>query len=338
MSDPGLSTTSVILPCEPDQFRNFISGLLGRPQTINRNSRGAHELTRADIENLYHLLDQRITSQNEGTLIQFTARIRYDDNSSVLLNSFEDFQVYNEVRPLISTGVALSWTFLIKFRNKKFPERQQIDIDVGVSDRYGFVPFERLGVSGYFHVQINHTDRSWGTDIDALLKGHLEMLLKAEGKFRTLANKYSTWLGWLWGILVGVLALFAASRATDDLVGRYIAEAKKAAAASDVAAKIDFLTNVVASGLWARYSLYVAGFIIVALIISILSGALVANYAGTERPSFIILTKKAEEYRQIRLKQFENDWESWPHESGQDDKWSFCLTAGTLCRANQERP
>jgi putative tryptophan/tyrosine transport system substrate-binding protein len=28
---------------------------------------------------------------------------------------------------------------------------------------------------------------------------------------------------------------------------------------------------------------------------------------------------------------------SRPHESGQHDKWSFCLTAGTLCSANQER-
>jgi len=29
--------------------------------------------------------------------------------------------------------------------------------------------------------------------------------------------------------------------------------------------------------------------------------------------------------------------ESRPQESAQDDKWSFCLTAGTLCPANQER-
>ena len=29
--------------------------------------------------------------------------------------------------------------------------------------------------------------------------------------------------------------------------------------------------------------------------------------------------------------------QSRPNESGQDDKWSFCLTAGTLCPANQER-
>ena len=29
--------------------------------------------------------------------------------------------------------------------------------------------------------------------------------------------------------------------------------------------------------------------------------------------------------------------ESRPRESEQGDKWSFCLTAGTLCPANQER-
>jgi len=29
--------------------------------------------------------------------------------------------------------------------------------------------------------------------------------------------------------------------------------------------------------------------------------------------------------------------ESRSRKSAQDDKWSFCLTAGTLCAANQER-
>jgi hypothetical protein len=29
--------------------------------------------------------------------------------------------------------------------------------------------------------------------------------------------------------------------------------------------------------------------------------------------------------------------ESRPRRSAQDDKWSFCLTVGTLCPANQEK-
>ena len=28
--------------------------------------------------------------------------------------------------------------------------------------------------------------------------------------------------------------------------------------------------------------------------------------------------------------------QSRPRKSGQDDRWSFCLTAGTLCPSNQE--
>ncbi len=27
---------------------------------------------------------------------------------------------------------------------------------------------------------------------------------------------------------------------------------------------------------------------------------------------------------------------SWARKSGQEDRWSFCLTAGTLCPTNQE--
>src|SRR6266478_5787375 len=102
MAEASTSSTSVVLPCSPDQFQNFISGLLGRPQTISRHISGPFELTRADIENVFYLLEQRISSQNEGTLIQFTVRVIYDDGSSVLLNSLADFQAYNEVRPLIS--------------------------------------------------------------------------------------------------------------------------------------------------------------------------------------------------------------------------------------------
>jgi hypothetical protein len=122
------SSTAVMLPCEPDQFRDFIAGLLGKPQTIDQLIDGQYEIKKSDIENLYHLLDQRVSTQSAGTLVQFSVRILYDDNSSVLLNSLADFASYNEVKPLVSVGVSLSWTFLIHFYNKKFPEKQQIDI------------------------------------------------------------------------------------------------------------------------------------------------------------------------------------------------------------------
>ncbi len=59
---------AVILPCEPSQFREFIADLLGQPQTVERALYGRFEVDRANIENLFHLIDQRISSQNDGHL------------------------------------------------------------------------------------------------------------------------------------------------------------------------------------------------------------------------------------------------------------------------------
>jgi hypothetical protein len=76
-----------ILPCKPEDFRDFVGGLLGRPQTITGIFFGPFEVNKSDIENFHHLVVQRVGQQNEGTLVQFTVSIVYDDESSVLLNS-----------------------------------------------------------------------------------------------------------------------------------------------------------------------------------------------------------------------------------------------------------
>jgi hypothetical protein len=46
----------------------------------------------------------------------------------------------------------------------------------------------------------------------------------------------------------------------------------------------------------------------------------------------------AEIFKDVGLGHRDVDIESWSRKSEQGDKWSFCLTAGTLCPANQEKP
>ena len=102
---PDRPDYAVLLPCTPDEFREFLSGLLGKPQTIEKSIYGVFEVPHDAVANTFHLVDQRIDQQNEATLIQFTVWIEYDDNSSVLLNSLQDFLTYSEVRPIASVGV-----------------------------------------------------------------------------------------------------------------------------------------------------------------------------------------------------------------------------------------
>jgi hypothetical protein len=310
---------AVILPCEPDQFRDFIAGLLGKPQTISRRLLGPFEVTKSDLENLHHLLEQRIVSQNEATLVQFTASISYDDNSSVLLNSLYDFQVYKEVKPLVSNAVTLSWTYLMKFRNKKFPERQQIDITFHARREAGYIEdvdgisLSSKRTASAIRFQIAHTDRTWGTDIESLLTGQLGTFEKRDYGLRKFAYLHSGFIGFSAFVFLFLSALGAAFYATGGLIEKYLAEARRLADSSQqssefVTKKLDFLIDIIASGFWTRYAFFLMGFVVLALIASIFSGAMVGSSAGTVRPSFVLLTPRAEEARIVGLQRYEKDW------------------------------
>ena len=63
--------------------------------------------------------------------------------------------------------------------------------------------------------------------------------------------------------------------------------------------------------------------------------------AYREDPSFFAVSQALGLHHQTVQRCVERavaEGESWPRKSAQEDRWSFCLTAGTLCPANQEIP
>jgi hypothetical protein len=61
----------ILLPCTTETFADFVSGLLGTAQTIERRFYGTFALTAAEVENTFHLVRQRVEQQNEASLIEF---------------------------------------------------------------------------------------------------------------------------------------------------------------------------------------------------------------------------------------------------------------------------
>ncbi|MBJ6128311.1 hypothetical protein [Microvirga splendida] len=311
----------VVLPCEPSQFRDFISGLLGRPQTIERIVRGPFEVRKSDIENLHHLISQRLTSQNDATFMSFQARVIYDDDSSVSLNSIEEFVSYAEVKPLLSQAVHVSWIYLLKFPSKSAPEKQEISI----SFQGGHSPFElEIGsispmtrvyrsAPGTMRVRINHTDRTWGSDIDALIAGHLGTLVQSESGIRKFASEYSGWIGFLFSALIILASLSGVYSITSKLVDEYLEKAQTIASVGSesfavLQQKIDFLIDIVASGMWTKYAFYTTGFLIISLVAAIFIGMFIGSMADIKRGSFVLLTVKAEKHRESSLRKLERNW------------------------------
>jgi hypothetical protein len=217
---------------------------------------------------------------------------------------------YNEVRPLISQAVHLSWGFLVIFRDKVVPAKQQIDVSI-VSE--GAIVFDEgiilsggsFESDGLISLRIEHTARTWGADIEAMLSGHIQTLLKQPSKLAQWVQKKSGEIGFGLGALFFLSAVISTFLATGRFLENRLAlaagvKASKPHFQESIGTKVDFLVDIIASGLWPRYFFYAASFIVAALIISIILGIWAGSAAGHKQPSFLLLSKKAE-LRKARL-------------------------------------
>lgn len=322
MSDKALENknknkmeSSVVIPCSPEDFKSFISGLLGRPQTISKGIRGAFDIDPEHIQDINSLLTQRVQQQNKASLIQFTARIAFDDSSSVLLNSLEEFMTYREVRPIISTQLHVTWSFLVEFQDKNVPEKQEIEISFIGSE--GSTPIydnnfpifisSKFARCGFIHFQIKHTARTWGADIEALLTGHLKNIIVPPPKLREFAWKHSTTIGIGMAIMFFVAALFFSFWTASQLwnhqelqISNYLGDAIK------LPAKLDFILQTISAGIWAKYYFTVIVFLIISTALSVILGIWVESSADTNKPSFIIMTEQSKRNKEKQLNRYQN--------------------------------
>lgn len=308
---------SVMLPCEPDQFKEFISSLLGKPQTITQQLSGTFTLTKDDLVTLYHLISQRVSQQNKGTLIQFTTRIVFDDGSSVLLNSFEDLQTYHEVRPVVSTQVHLSWTFLLMFENKEVPEKQVIDVSFISAGKWRNIEYDHIAIfhggdSGIASFSIQHTARTWGADIQGMLNNHLETFVTQEHPLKQLIRFNSGKIGFAMICIVLGTTFFGIYRAS-SIITETQTTVLESLQGSSVALsyKVDGLITFLHTNPSNNFLLSAMGYIAAAICLSIFSGIWIATTTDSSKPSFILLSPMAEKLRKKSLNSYRNKWISF---------------------------
>src|SRR6185436_4636512 len=215
----------VTLPFNNDEFKEFVVGLLGKPQTIDGIVKGAFEIGVTEIRNVYELINQRITQQNDGTLIQFNARINFSDESSILINSIEELLPYNVIKPVISTAIHLSFQYLIRFLDKKVPEKQEINISFipsrekledseitfGEKTVQSFAQRVTPEVSmGFIQFTIKHTARTWGADIESLLSNHFKSIMLPEAPSKRFLREYKGTIALCMFLIIFGLGIYSA--------------------------------------------------------------------------------------------------------------------------------
>ncbi|KEY19739.1 hypothetical protein [Kaistella antarctica] len=287
------------LPFNENQFKDFVSGLLGKPQTMTRRIVGSFNVYLKDLQNFHNLIDQRISQQNNGHLIQLRTKIFFSDQSSVMLSSYEELLTYNEVKPIESIGVKMSWSYLIQFADKTVPEKQEIELTIIASPYKSIIEDDDIPIlypsNGEFRILIQHTARSWASDIESLITNQIKSILQEEGKISKFIRKNSSEIG-----VISALIFFLGS-----IVGIYIntknfnlSELEKVQKftnlpSQNIDKKINFILNYVASNEQNFYFIKSLIFIVISLIGAIILGTWINNLANNRKLSFVVLTRKS---------------------------------------------
>ena len=267
---------------------------------------------------------QRVSQQNDGVLIQFKAKIIYSDDSSVELASAEELLTYNEIRPVVSTAVHLDWTFMVKFQDKKNPEKQRIQISI-LSSISGPLEFDdQFGGKcmivtsrgrGLFNIRIEHTARTWGADLESMLSNHIQTLCQNGNRFGDFLGKHSGWIG----VVVGVLLFFSICLGLYFGLDRYAVsiniELRKIAETTEAtqraSATLDYIAKFIVSGAWTRQTLFQLITFVAGVIVSLIVGIWAGTAANSSPPSFVLLTRSSLQDRDEQLRRHRRSWVSF---------------------------
>lgn len=312
--------TELSFPVNEEGFKNFIKSLLGRPQEISRTIVGLFEITRSDIAHIHQAICQRVQQQNKACLIQFSARLMFQDNSSVLLGSFDEFMTYNEIRPVLSTEIHLVWDYLITFQDKTSAEKQEIQISVitAQSDRR---PISKQVLSfdeekpGFLEIHPNrieirilHTARTWGADIEAMLTNLAKGMLKKPDPTKKFLRNHA---GKISLMTLGVLVTIVC--ASCCFVTRLILNKEKAnighllnsQPAHDISTINENVKNAVVgfttiTGDWYYYNMVLSGYLAIGTLLCIIFSFRTLLKCIQSEESVLLLTSKSQTYLEHR--------------------------------------
>ncbi|MDJ0582798.1 hypothetical protein [Crocosphaera sp.] len=164
----------IILPFNQETFNDFIVSLLGKPQNITRKLIGSYIVDSSFIKYIDQYLDHIINEFNTSSLIEFSAIVSFNDDSSISFNSIDELLEFNQYKSLLCTSIALNWIYLVNFPKAQNSRKQQINISM-ITNSQSSSPSQ-------ISYSIEYTSQQWGIFIGTKVNEMLETLINKENK------------------------------------------------------------------------------------------------------------------------------------------------------------
>lgn len=174
---------SITFGLNENSFKDFMVGLLGKPEQIEGYVEGAFEVNANNLQDLFSKIDNRVIRQHDALLLEFKAELFFDDDSSITFNTIANLLSHQETRSVICTGFNFTWSYLVTFNKRKPPERQEISVfantDYGKKRKNNRLLILSLLSNTDLEVpKVNYsircTEKTWGSDLTEIIKAALK--------------------------------------------------------------------------------------------------------------------------------------------------------------------
>ncbi|OYD78331.1 UNVERIFIED_ORG: hypothetical protein BDU10_3464 [Burkholderia sp. CF145] len=291
----------VSLPVARKSLGDFISGLLGQPQTLEKKAESAFSIDHTWLIHLISLITQRVAQQNLAEPLTFEATISYRGGFSRKVSTFPAFEHFSETQNVVCVGVKLDISLLIQFPGKDSPEKQQVTISFKTNEKETSLLenlFSKTLPIGQCDIEIRHTERTWADDILNLVNKELELVQTPEASVKKFLRRiFLPFAGALFPMFVmgGMVLNSSRNSGTEEKIIKRIGSLLNAKSTSPelLNEKLDTLLMHAQSQIESQGS----GRFVVALLISVGIGAFVMLLGAAiaqPAPSFILISKASE--------------------------------------------
>lgn len=281
-----------------EKLGEFVKGLLGQPFEIGRRISGQFDLQQEDVNQLFRLIEQRISQQNEYELIEFNGKIGYEDGHFRALTDKDAFFHYNDTANIKSISVNFIATFLILFPGKDIPEKQEIEFNAYSNGKISIsaIGGGRHGIEEFsnkygMYYSIRSTERTWAEDIDNLMRNSLEKRTIRERKFYQIRAWIRSGAAWIIAAAaIGIPVIVEYFRYKSKILNIELPTFNRDDDVADVFNSIvRVFSSYFESGMGIGEFIYYAVFFVFTLFFAIYIGT-----GGEEKRSFIVFNKNSE--------------------------------------------
>ncbi|HIT23785.1 MAG TPA: hypothetical protein IAD45_05150 [Candidatus Faecimonas intestinavium] len=262
----------VQLPLTQKGLSEFISNLLGEPQRVQGVLDGSFIVDISGIEKLYTTIMQRIKQQNKAQLIEFISKVYFENETNVTIKDLAGLTSYRNLEDLKVIRIELTWSFLIEFEDKEAPEKQTIRICFDVNHivkkfRSKYI-FMRAGII----YEINYTARTWGIDIENLIRIAINSTFIQKNKLKEVITKIKTPISIIIPSLIYIIIFSINVFFVNNYIDNSVIEVIEKISNIEIGQQFSFVAKYIASIPWYQFTTYNNLFLILMLIVCIIFG------------------------------------------------------------------